>query len=437
MYASQNRKIQKLLDIWESSAYYQASYIGKLRDTVTKAATVGFSNGGHDLKAANGEGDQALGQDRSDAPYIMPSSHGDPSTPFYDLPAGNILPHILPNSATAINPQLVKPLQFAVGPADEDLVTAVKDFLRKIETLDDVSFEDEGIDMDLDELGQSVLRDEITGDILEGDGYYGWSRAFCEKMKRRGEGAGELSKFIRRDHSMNRSLSPRKRRRYSDSGSSVSGGRSRSHSLGSREDIRRRNGRRTSSGSRGELRDQIQYRSLRSRSRSRSASYSPPPTMTTSQQRALANDPGPFPQACLQGPSPPLPPFSHPFSQGFPVGPGGIPIPPPPPPNYQGQWPPPPPPMPNSNTAGPPNFVSPPPPPTGPRLYQNQGLPSFPPMSQASFPGQIPPQPCGWGQQSPHSGGHFQGGRGRGPPQFKGDAQNSRGRGFAQGGWGR
>ncbi|KAL2054348.1 hypothetical protein ABVK25_005489 [Lepraria finkii] len=371
----------------------------------------------------------------------MPASHGDPSTPFYDLPAGNLLPHIMPNSATPINTQLVKPLQLVAGPADESLATAVKDFLQQVESLDGVSVGDDGIDVDLDELGQSVLRDEITGDVLEGEGYYGWSRAFCERMKRRREDIGDFSKVAGRDVSTDGSLSPRKRRRHSDSGSSRSRGRSRSSSLGSREGTRYRNRRPSSSRSRNGSREQRRYHTLRSRSRSRSksrsASYSPLQTMPAFQQPPSATNAQPSFHAQPQGPSPPPPPFPHPFSQGFPLGPGGGPIPPPPPPNYQGQWPPPPPPMPNLNAAGPLNFAPQPPLPAGPRVYQNQGPPTFPPGPQSNFQGQMPQHPGAWGQQSPHSGGYFQGGRGRGAPPFNGSTQNGRGKGFGRGGWGR
>lgn len=441
VYASQHKKIQELLDIWESNGYYESSYIGKLRDMVSDTARLGFPNSGDESKAANGAGYEASGEEKREAPYIMPASHGDPSTPFYDLPAGNLLPHIMPNSANPINTQLVKPLQLVAGPADESLATAVKDFLQKVESLDGVSVGDDGIDVDLDELGQSVLRDEITGDVLEGEGYYGWSRAFCERMKRRREDIGDFSKVTGRDVSTDRSLSPRKRRRHSDSGSSRSRGRSRSSSLGSREGTRYRNRRPSSSRSRNGSREQRRYHTLRSRSRSpsksRSASYSPLQTMPAFQQPPSATNAQPSFHAQPQGPSPPPPPFPHPFSQGFPLGPGGGPIPPPPPPNYQGQWPPPPPPMPNLNAAGPLNFAPQPPLPAGPRVYQNQGPPTFPPGPQSNFQGQMPQHPGAWGQQSPHSGGYFQGGRGRGAPPFNGSTQNGRGKGFGRGGWGR
>ena len=438
VYASQHRKIKGLLDIWETNGYYQSSHVGVLRDTVSNAAKLGFTKNDGESKSSNSVGNEAFGEERREAPYTMPASHGDLSTPFYDLPAGNLLPHILPNSATPINPQLVKPLQFVAGPADESLATAVNNFLQKVESLDGMSFGDEAKNMDLDELGQSVLRDEITGHVLEGEGYYGWSRAFCERMKRRGEGAEDFTKVARRDISTDRSLSPRKRRRYSDSGSSRNRGRSRSSSLGPREGTRYWNEQRSLSRSGSRSRDKRQYRSLRSRSRSisRSASYSPPQTMPAFQQPVSVMHTQPSFQTPPQGPSPPPPPFPHAFAQSFPLGPGGVPTPPPPPPNYQGQWPPPPPPLPNPNATSPPNFAPTPPPPTGPRVYHNQGPPPFPPGPQSNFQGQMQQHPGAWGQPPP-SGGYLQGVRGRAAPPFNGNGPNGRGRGFGRGSWGR
>ena len=435
-YPNQHRKIQELLDIWENNVYYQSSYIEELRETVSNSPKPDDLDTGRGSKTANGTRNEALGEEKRDAPFIMPASHGDPSTPFYDLPAGNILPHIMPNSLTPINPQLVKPLQFVSGPADESLVTIVKDFLQKVETVDDSGFGDEEMDVDLDEMGQCVLRDEITGDILEGDGYYGWSRAFCEKMKRRGEGVEDFAKPIRiSNESLDRSLSPRKRRRYSGSGRSPSIGTGRSSSSDSRDG--RRYGPRSRSRSRSAFMEKRQYRNLRSpsRSKSRSPSYSPPQMISAFQQPSLVNNAPPSSQAHPQGSSPPPPPFAHPFSQGFPIGPGGIPIPPPPPPNYQGQWPPPPPPMPNSAPTGPPMFVPPSPQLVRPRTYHKPRGALSMQGPQSSVPGQAPPLSGSWEQQSGYGSGNLQGGLGRGPSAYNGNAQIGRGNGFGRGGW--
>lgn len=416
VYVKQHICITDLLDIWEGKGYYQPSYVQKLRDTVSNASKVGSANTDDDTKLS----EETLIEEKKNAPFILPPSHGDPLTPFYDLPAGNMMPHIVPNSARAINPQLVKALQFTAGPADENLVLTVKDFLKNVELLDVDGFEDREDDMDVDELGQSVLSDEIAVNNLEGEGYYGWSRAFCEKMKKRGVGFGEIGKITGRAGSIDRSLSPRKRRRYSDSGSSRSRDRtidrSRSSSVSSNQGSRRWNGHRSSPKTRDLSGEQRRYRSLRSRSRSRSPSYSPPQTVSVFQRPSPPANPQPMQQTQAQGPSPPpAMPFPHPFSKGFPLGPGGILIPPPPPPGYHGPWPPPPPPMPNSRNAVPALA-----PPTGPSSFQSQ-----------------PPQnPGGWSQQQfGHVSGYPYGERGSAQPPFHGNVQNSRGRGYGRGGW--
>ncbi|KAI9870790.1 MAG: hypothetical protein M1823_008639, partial [Watsoniomyces obsoletus] len=91
----------------------------------------------------------------------MPSTHGDPSLPFYELPAGNLMPHIVPKRSTSIRPDTIRPLQFAAGPADEGLVNAVKDFLRDIEHIDDAyAIEEKEIVADIDDLGQLSYRNE-------------------------------------------------------------------------------------------------------------------------------------------------------------------------------------------------------------------------------------------------------------------------------------
>ncbi|KAF6218933.1 hypothetical protein HO133_005476 [Letharia lupina] len=434
VYVKQHKCITDLLDIWEGQGYYQSSYIQKLRDTASTASKVGHANTDEDTKLSG----EALSEERKDAPYILPPSHGDPLTPFYDLPAGNMMPHVMPNSARAVNPQLVKALQFTAGPADENLVKAVKDFLKNVDSLDAHGFEGRQDDMDIDELGQSVLGDEVTGNILEGEGYYGWSKAFCEKMKKRGVGLGDIGKIMGRAGSIDRSLSPRKRRRYSDAGSSRSRDRtmdrSRSSSLSSDQGSRRRSSQRPSSKSRNLSRERRRYRSLRSRSRSRSPPYSPPQTVSVFQRPPPPASPQPMQQTQARRPSPPSSmPFQHPFSKGFPLGPGAVPIPPPPPPNYHGPWPPPPPPMPNLNRV---NAVPAPAPPTGPKIAQNHGAAATQRGSHSGLQSQAPQNFGGWGQQQLGHVSEFPyGDRGGTQQPFNGNIQNSRGRGYGRGGW--
>ena len=403
-YPKHHKRIQELLNAWEQNAYYQVQFIAKLRGVVTEAATVGYRASDEGADIVNGHEEQVSSEQKKEAPYIMPAFHGDSLTPYYDLPAGNIVPHIIPNSATPVNPQFVKPLQLTAGPADERLVIAVEDFMRNVDSLDDIGFEDERMIIDVDELGQCVVRDEISGQILEGDGYYGWSRAFCEKMKEREHGFGKVLSGFGRDSSISRGSSPG--RKFSDSGSSRAGNRSRSRSrsisVNSMQDRKhRRADSRSRLRSRSPPRPAEPYRSLRgySHSLSRSPSYSPPPMISTIQQPLQSSDPRPLPRNLTQGLPLPQPYFPTHSSENFPpTGRGSLPVPPPPPPNYKGLWPPPPPPMSEGSYLGPSHSVPPANLPTGPKLYQNRGLPVFPQGSYAGSQNQTLQNQTSWGQ---------------------------------------
>lgn len=180
------RKLQDLLDIWNNNNYYSEEYIRKLRESIRSAANGDIFIDGATLT------DMKNGSSRTKAvPYVMPAVHGDLSTPWYDLPAGNIMPYIVPNSTRPINPKLIKPLRFMAGPADDKLAVAVKDLLKDVDAIFgvvDIDKQTDESNFDIDELGQPIIRDEIIGDVLEAEGYYGWSRHFCERMKQRKKG---------------------------------------------------------------------------------------------------------------------------------------------------------------------------------------------------------------------------------------------------------
>ena len=385
-YSNHHKKVQDLLGLWDHKGYYQSPYINKLREIAASSAALGGSEGS---KPANGAPEEELIETytgKKDAPYIMPASHGDPSTPYYDLPAGNLLPHIIPNSTVPINPQQVKPLRFDVRPAEESLMRAVKNFMKDIDSLDiPIGNDEEHIECDIDELGQPMIRDEETGELVRGEGYYGWSKTFCEKMKMRRDGMEIVGESTRRIDDMDRSSSPRKRRRYSPSGSS----------------------RRSYSSSRSISRSPRRGSHSKSPSRQRSSSYSPPPVLSAPQQQQpkLTHNVPPPPPPPSQASSYPLPvPFPPDLARGFPLGPGGLPI-PPPPPNYKGPWPPPPPPLPPSGVPLPhgglyPNFPLIPPssssPPLGARGFSNSTPPPLPQVATGSQ-GQTLSNSSGWG----------------------------------------
>lgn len=145
----QGGKLRKVLDIWRTKGYFPASFINELSIAMTSSPPPPPPLASSARPA-------------QEKPLLLPPFHGDPSLPFYDLPAANFLPHMTPNAPRAINPRLVKPIQFLAATPSEALVSAVKRFID--ETAD-------GGDWDWDAAG--------------GEAYFGWSRGFCERMKRR------------------------------------------------------------------------------------------------------------------------------------------------------------------------------------------------------------------------------------------------------------
>ncbi|KAL8901316.1 MAG: hypothetical protein Q9192_000611 [Flavoplaca navasiana] len=353
-YSRHLSSLNDLINLWGESNYFPSSVVAMLRDTVANATyrSASVARNAELSETTIDTAGNGAGGNQKDAPYIMPASHGDTSVPFYDLPAGNLMPCIIPNSMTPISPQMVKPLQFRAGPADEDLAFAVKAFLSDIDVLYGSKIPGQGYDeMEIDELGQPTALEDTPEDIPISEAYYGWSKRFCEKMKLRSDG----EQLARSPPCLGISqLSQRRRRRSS----SISGGslsksntESRSSSRGKEAGHRQRRG--IDSRSRSHSRPQnnrtseIRHRTPpaeASTSRSRSRSYSPPDVAASEQRTShaeanatsgLAREP--FPQVAT------LPPM---FLQQNVPSPGQLPVPPPRPPNYSGPWPPPPPPPP-------------------------------------------------------------------------------------------
>ncbi|KAL9577043.1 MAG: hypothetical protein Q9212_006630 [Teloschistes hypoglaucus] len=150
-------KINELLNLWNKGKYFPASYLASLKEASksTPKATTSSTGNIDDREGSNAKIEST--ESRKDAPYIMPASHGDASDPYYDLPAGNLMPHILPNSSTPIAPRTVKPLQFRAGPANEELANTVKSLLQEAEAVYGVKLPCNGVlGTDIDQLGQSV-----------------------------------------------------------------------------------------------------------------------------------------------------------------------------------------------------------------------------------------------------------------------------------------
>ncbi|KAH8888711.1 hypothetical protein GQ53DRAFT_748614 [Thozetella sp. PMI_491] len=437
-------KIHRLISLWEEHEYFSPPFFAKLRAAVDENPS--------DTAQAPDPKTETLDSTARAArtgPFVLPAMHGDPSTPWYDLPAGNWLPVLEPNSTRPMNPAMIRPLQLASGPADAKLVDAVKKLLLDV---DKIYAKDLGLDhasVDIGQMGERVELDEL-GEVVAEDTYYGWSRSFCEKMKTRRQGkngqdrarSGRSSRSGSRSRS--RSAAPRrgrnrdssressrpafKRRRMSSTSDPRNRSRSSSRSRSRSGEPNHARGRDYSrSPTRSRSRSDGRYRSrtpdrgsLQSQSRSRIPDYSvplpgPPPSgLPPRPDLGMAftlHHSGPDPNHFHQPPPQPRPPFGGrppraPQPNQFPGYPN--PVPPPPPPNYQGQWPPPPPPMGNP---GPGYFL------------EGQG-----------------PQPFlgGWGTAPPPQlpQGNFgtYGGRGGPDGPFRGNNSGGRG-GYGRGGW--
>ncbi|KJK80613.1 hypothetical protein H634G_04852 [Metarhizium anisopliae BRIP 53293] len=352
------KKLQDLVSIWKSKQYTSDAVIPKLQEALagsTVSATPEPVN--TSLKLAK------------EAPFILPSFHGDASTAWYDLPAATWLPHLVPNSTKPMLPDLIRPIQLAPGPADNVVTAAVKALLSDAERIFSRDRRpDDDAHIDLNEMGERIVLDEITGEVIGGETYYGWSRRFCERMKDRKKGkqrGRSESQSSARSYSRSRRSSSRsfKRRRMSPSRSRS---RSRSRSYTPR------------SASRSRSRS-------RSRTRSRRRSYSSSPHRSS---------PKPSPQPTANP--------NMPFNMPIPPLPAG----------YTGPWPPPPPPLPPQGWMPDPTFAA-----QMMGVWNGQAPPPPPPTTQAQA------QYNNYNQR-----GGYDGFRGRGRGYYRGG-----GRGYNRG----
>ncbi|KAI9667080.1 MAG: hypothetical protein M1831_001257 [Alyxoria varia] len=394
-----NRKLSDLLGLWDENGYYSQEYIRKLRQAVDSARTYYSNEEKASVYQHSSKGDGS--KHAKGTPFVMPATHGDTSTPWYDLPAGNLIPHIIPNSTAPINPKLVRPMQFMAGPAEESLVGVVKDFLQDVSSIydDTATAVQENQVADIDDMGQPLVKDEITGALTPREGYYGWSISFCERMKKRrrdGPTPREELSGRSRSPSFSQSPPPRKRRRESSASSrhSRSDTRSRSRSRSAKRRPHR-------NASRSPSAQRQRYSSSRSPApRPSSNPQRPPPSMHARHPEQNHPDrlpPGPAQKGSFNNgsfnsnttgtpplvtptnqldapfpntvPPPPMPPPQSQYGHNFPIGPNALPM-PPPPPFHSGPWPPSMPGIggqgqPPFQQQGPQGFVPPPPPPPG------------------------------------------------------------------------
>ncbi|KAK4155474.1 hypothetical protein C8A00DRAFT_41935 [Chaetomidium leptoderma] len=479
------RRIQDLIGLWEENGYFPPGFVQQLRVAVEQGP-LSSKEDKDDSEVDNSAG--AVAKAAKTAPWVMPAMHGDPSTPWYDLPAGNWLPVLEPNSTRPMNPAMIKPLVLSQGPADETLVDAVKNLLVDIDKIYSKEVNHDEPPQNIGQLGERVEIDEITGEVIGGDTYYGWSRAFCERMTRRrrdpsgrndrgvekGRGRTRSSRSYSRSESRSRSwrrgpseTSSRsadrptfKRQRMSKSPPSRARGRSRSRTPSVRSspgEHRSRSYRRSRSRSHSRSRQQSRS-SSRSRSRARrhrsptnnqeDGKYRPRSPQFSSSPRSRSQSRGRSRSPPTRSNNPPHPP---PMS-GF-LPPNQPPPPPPPPPgNWNQQHLPLPPqmafPMPHHIPSQPGfgmGFPVPPPPP--PLNYQGGPWPPVPPHPHLQQQPQAPPNffmpggnavppppfPGAWPPPPPppagHQNGFHQQGQGRAGYQGRG------GGGYGRGGW--
>lgn len=359
-----HKQTERLLAVWGDEEYFTSNAVARFRSALRGANAADRQQGvtdanGHKRFDANND---QLAVEKG-APFIMPALHGDPSVSYYDLPAATMLPHITPNSTTPINPKLIKPLQFVPGPASERLANAVRDFLLDAEEIYRPTItSDDGYAPDIDDLGQPIIRDRDSG-AISGDSYYGWSRAFCEQMRK----LRSCDTRTARGRSPSRSRSTdkyqgRKRRPSTRSRSgSFSSCSSRSGRKLKRSKHRSHSHRSSSSTAPGRLTSRQRSRSPasnhqrnygrgKSRSVSRDMSYSPElrpteaPIIAPQQLQSAPAYPvaGPVdPRTGFPLLVPPFAPFNN--FNGLLIGVGGFHV-PARPPGHQGGWPPPPPP---------------------------------------------------------------------------------------------
>ncbi|CAI7624774.1 unnamed protein product [Penicillium bialowiezense] len=354
-----HQRLDDLLSIWSEHGYFNSEFVNKLREVVASSASTGAAPLPDDVASAGAK------KPGKNTPFVVPSTHGDTSAPHHDVPAGNFIPHIMPRLTLPLQPTSVKPIQLLGGPADGKLVQILKDFVGHVDQIGDTS-DLKDADADVDELGELTLRDEITKDILDGENYNGWTRAFSQQTKR----------APGRSRSSSRSLSTSPanlKRRYSDSYSPEP--RSPNRSRSRTRDVRRRY------DSRSRSRSPVRSREGSYTPREPASSHFPPPHQYQPQPQQYPPAPKPFPP-------PHIPNGQGHYAQPMP-NPGYAP----PPPGY-GSWPPPPPQMPGGY----------PPPGPGP-AHQS----AFPP------PYQHPPMPMPQGRGHPMPPGqyHF-------PPPYSG-----------------
>ncbi|QPC79226.1 hypothetical protein HYE68_009978 [Fusarium pseudograminearum] len=155
------KKLEDLIRLWDEQQYINSKMVTKLEEALASGVAPQTAQepqvSNVSLKLAK------------NAPFTLPSFHGDNSVPWHDLPATTWLPHLTPNSTKPMFPDEIRPIRLAPGPADKVLVNAVQDLLGEVERMfsKEQKWDDDPTN-DLNELGERIILDEITGDIIGG-----------------------------------------------------------------------------------------------------------------------------------------------------------------------------------------------------------------------------------------------------------------------------
>lgn len=419
------QKVRNLIALWEEREYLPTALITRLRDSFTQASD---RNSGTRIHMS----EDAL-KLAKEAPYVMPSSHGDSSTAWNHLPAASWLAQLLSDPNRPMRRDHIRPAQLAPALSQENFVNRVRSTLSAVEALFQEAPAQTKTNLDFTLLGEVQKQDGSSEHDTSMDTYWGWSRIICHNMKERRQKAASKPPSTRRSRSRSpyRSSSANRSRRSPKRFKRSSRSRSRDNSrsprrrrspggLGSRDTCRDRPGNSSYSRSRspapprGRSDGRRSYNDSMSRpsSRSSSRSESGPP------RRRMSHSPAPYDEADRRG-AQQAPSIHH--HQSFPAmppqGPGGFPVPPPPPPvGYQGI------------------FLPPPPPPPQGWNHPNHPGPVAPPMMGGGWvagpmpPHPPPPMPSPYDAQQQHGGrgSVWSGGGGRG---YRGRGRGGNGRG--------
>ncbi|KAF4589616.1 Calcium homeostasis endoplasmic reticulum protein [Ophiocordyceps camponoti-floridani] len=170
-YPKHLRKVRALIDLWEEKRYLYADVILKLRDSFTRASD---KESGTRIQMSSAALELA-----KEAPFLIPSVHGEASVPWNDLPAATWLPQLKPGSTQLMSRNLVRPVQLKSGVAPQPLVQVVKDTLQEAKTLYVKDHLRDRTSIDFNLMGET----QAQPGTRETATYWGWTPKLCRRVK--------------------------------------------------------------------------------------------------------------------------------------------------------------------------------------------------------------------------------------------------------------